>query len=267
LRFLRGARERWPLSSGVDNSDWNMLGAILRDAEDGPPLDHRFMLVHRSEYEIVDTWHAMGLKGTGSKDVACKDVFVPEHRSLSAWRYDGKVHPGSTRNTGPLFRLPMLALGPFVLTGMLLGCARGAYDLVVGDARRRSATNTAVAMNSMQAVQLKVAEAAALIDNAELIMRTGCQHAWAVAERGEEPRHEDKLRYRRDGAFSAQMCLKAVDLVMNVAGSSGIYQRSAVQRLFRDARAAAAHVMFSFDLQGTMYGQHALGFQGPRPML
>src|SRR5579885_2365479 len=62
---------RWPLSSGVDNSDWNMLGFMVRESEGGPPVDQRFALVHRSEYEIIDNWHAVGLAGTGSKDVAC----------------------------------------------------------------------------------------------------------------------------------------------------------------------------------------------------
>ena len=69
---------RWPLSSGVDNSDWNMLGFMLREHEDGPPVDHRFALLHRSQYEIIDNWHAVGLCGTGSKDVATKAMFVPE---------------------------------------------------------------------------------------------------------------------------------------------------------------------------------------------
>lgn len=258
---------RWPLSSGVDNSDWNMLGAILREQDDGPPLDHRFMLVHKSEYQVIDTWHAMGLCGTGSKDVAVKELFVPERRSLSAWRFDGKPHPGSGVNPGPLFRQPLLALGAFVLTGMLLGTARGAYELVVGAARKRNATNTGIAMNSMQAVQIKVAEAGAMIDTAAMIMRETCREAWAVAEAGREHSLDDKIRYRRDGAFAAQMCIQAVDIMMNVAGSSGIYQSSHMQRLFRDAHAAAAHVMFSFDLQGTMFGQRALGFNAPPPML
>jgi len=258
---------RWPLSSGVDNSDWNMLGAILRDKEDGPPVDHRFMLVHKSEYQVIDTWHAMGLCGTGSKDVAVKELFVPEHRSLSAWRLDGKPHPGSAANPGPLFRQPLLALGAFVLTGMLLGCARGAYELTVGAARKRNATNTGIAMNSFQAVQIKVAEAGAMIDTAAMIMRETCREAWAVAEAEREHSLDDKIRYRRDGAFAAQMCIQAVDILMNIAGSSGIYQTSEMQRLFRDTHAAAAHVMFSFDLQGTMFGQRALGFNAPPPML
>jgi len=40
---------RWPLSSGVDNSDWNMLGFIVRERDDGPPVGHRFALCHRSQ--------------------------------------------------------------------------------------------------------------------------------------------------------------------------------------------------------------------------
>src|SRR5262245_26693095 len=76
---------RWPLSSGVENSDWNMLGFMLRERDDGPPIDSRFALVHRSQYEVFDNWHAVGLGGTGSCDVAVKNLFVPEHHSLSAW--------------------------------------------------------------------------------------------------------------------------------------------------------------------------------------
>ena len=55
--------------------------------------------------------------------------------------------------------------------------------------------------------------------------------------------------------------------VMAVAGSGALYLTSRMQRLFRDAHAANAHVMFSADVQGTIFGQHALGAPGPTPML
>jgi 3-hydroxy-9,10-secoandrosta-1,3,5(10)-triene-9,17-dione monooxygenase len=83
----------------------------VREAQDGPPVDQRFALVHRSNYEILDTWHAMGLAGTGSKDVAVQKLFVPDAYTLSAWAFNGKPHPGSAVNPSPLFRLPLLALG------------------------------------------------------------------------------------------------------------------------------------------------------------
>jgi 3-hydroxy-9,10-secoandrosta-1,3,5(10)-triene-9,17-dione monooxygenase len=258
---------RWPLSSGVDNSDWNMLGFMVRESEGGPIVDQRFALAHRSEYEIIDTWHAVGLCGTGSKDVATKALFVPDHHSISAWAMNGKPHPGSPVNDTPLFRLPLLALGPYVLSGVMLGCAQGAYDLVVGAARKRNATNTGVPVNASPTVQIKVAEASARIDNAELIMRRACEHAMQVARSGGEATHDDKVRYRRDAFFATRLCFEAVNILMGVAGSGGLYTTGAMQRLFRDAHAANAHVMFSPDIQGQIFGQHALGTAGPPPLM
>ena len=79
--------------------------------------------------------------------------------------------------------------------------------------------------------------------------------------------HDDKLRYRRDAFFSVRLCFEAVNILMGIAGSSGLYMSNAMQRLFRDAHAANAHVMFSTDVQGALYGQHALGVAGPPPLL
>ena len=259
---------RWPLSSGVDNSDWNMLAFMVRERDDGPPVDQRFAIVHRSQYEIIDTWHAVGLSGTGSKDVAVKDLFVPDYRTITAWSLSGRPHPGSTVNDGSaLLRLPMLALGPYVLAGVMLGCAKGAYDTVVGVARKRNATASGQPVAASQAVQVKIAEAAARIDTGEMIMRRACTHAMAEAHARREATHEDKLRYRRDAFFSVRLCLEAVDILMNVAGSSGLYLGGSMQRLFRDAHAANAHVMFSPDIQGALFGQHALGMAGPPPLI
>lgn len=258
---------RWPLSSGVDNCDWNMLAFMVRERDDGPPVDQRFALVHRSQYEIIDTWQAVGLSGTGSNDVAIKDLFVPDYRTITAWALNGKPHPGSATNPGPLFRLPLLALGPYVLSGVMLGCARGAYEMTVGAARKRNATTTGLPVSGSQTIQIKVAEAGARIDAAALIMRQACDHATAVAQAGAEAAHADKLRYRRDAFFSVRLCLEAVDILMGIAGSGGLYLGNAMQRLFRDAHAANAHIMFSPDVQGTLFGQHELGMAGPPPLL
>jgi 3-hydroxy-9,10-secoandrosta-1,3,5(10)-triene-9,17-dione monooxygenase len=128
-------------------------------------------------------------------------------------------------------------------------------------------TNTGVPVNASQATQIKVAEASARIDTAEMLMQQACDHAMAVARSGAEFTHDIKVRYRRDAFFSARMCVEAVDILMGIAGSGGLYLTSTMQRLFRDAHAANAHVMFSTDLQGTLFGQHALGVQGPPPLL
>jgi len=258
---------RWPLSSGVDNCDWNLLGCLVRKHDDGPPVDQRLVLVHRSQYEIIDNWHVLGLAGTGSKDVATKDLFVPERRTVSPWVMNGKPHAGSAVNPSPLFRLPLLALGPYVLSGVMLGAAQGAYEATVGAARSRKVQGTGLPVNASQAVQLKVAEASARINAGELIMRTACQHAMAVARSGAEFTQDDKVRYRRDAFFSVRLCLEAVDILMGVAGSGGLRLSGSIQRLFRDAHAANAHQMFSPDIQGTIFGQHALDAVATPPLM
>jgi len=138
---------------------------------------------------------------------------------------------------------------------------------VVGAARKRNATNTGVPVNVNPTVQIKVAEASARIDNAEVIMKRACEHAMAVARAGHDPLHEDKVRYRRDAFFATRFCFEAVNILMGVAGSSGLYTTGAMQRLFRDAQACNAHVMFSPEIQGAIFGQHALAAAGPPPLL
>ena len=72
---------RWPFSSGVDNSDWNMLAATVFDGD--KPVDSRLCVVPKADYQIIDTWDAMGMQATGSKDVAAREVFVPDRRALA----------------------------------------------------------------------------------------------------------------------------------------------------------------------------------------
>ena len=89
----------------------------------------------------------------------------------------------------------------------------------------------------------------------------------AMAREGREFTMADKVGYRRDAFFSTRLCLEAVDIMMGIAGSGGLYLSSTMQRLFRDAHAANAHQMFSTDLQGLLFGQIELGVPGPAPAL
>lgn len=258
---------RWPFSSGIDISDWNLLAVTVRESDDGSPVDYRFALVHRSQYEIIDNWFAMGLCGTGSKDVTARDLFVPEYRTTPVSEMRGGPHVGSTVNPSPLFRLPMLAIGTNVLTGVAIGCAQGAYEGYVAAARRRNTTYTGVPVGGFQAVQIKVAQAGALIDGAALMVKEDCRHAMGLARAGQVPSLDDKLRYRRNGAWCVQRCREAVGIIMEISGAGGLYAGSDMQRFFRDAHAIASHIMYSFDVQATMFGQNALGVPGPAPML
>jgi 3-hydroxy-9,10-secoandrosta-1,3,5(10)-triene-9,17-dione monooxygenase len=137
----------------------------------------------------------------------------------------------------------------------------------VGAARKRNTTSTGTPVGGFQAVQIKVAEAAALIDSAALTVRHNCRQATNLAEAGFVPSLEDKLRYRRDGAWTVRQCREAIDILMALSGAGGVYDTADMQRFFRDMHAIAAHIMYAFDVQATMFGQHALGIPGAPPAL
>lgn len=258
---------RWPFSSGVDNAGWNMLAAMVQGDDDATPPEHRLFLLRRSEYGIIDTWHAAGLRGTGSKDVTAEDVFVPGHRTLAARDMRGGPSPGSAVNPGPLYRLPLFAVFPYVLSGAALGVAQGAWAGHVETLRSRVSHYTGARISDFQAVQIKLAEAKSGIDAAERIMQQDCADAMQIAAAGDVPDMETKARFRRNGAFSVSLCTKAVDIVFGLAGGSGLYETSPVQRAFRDAHAIAAHIAFNMDAAGTTYGRVALGLPPDNPIL
>ena len=67
-------RGRWPFSSGVASCEWNMLASVVFPEDEADGIEYRIFLLHRDQYNIVDTWDAAGLRGTGSNDVEVKDA-------------------------------------------------------------------------------------------------------------------------------------------------------------------------------------------------
>jgi 3-hydroxy-9,10-secoandrosta-1,3,5(10)-triene-9,17-dione monooxygenase len=257
---------RWPFSSGVDPSAWNMLGGIVRgEADTG---EYRMFLLPREDYTVIDNWHVLGLRGTGSKDVEAKDVFVAEDRTVAVEATKGGGdHPGAMANPAPLFRIPIFATFPYMLTGIALGIAQGAYESVIDGLRGRLARYSGKSLADMTAVQIKIAEAGACIDTARRVMRDHCQTAQTLAERGEVPDLLLKATWRRDGAFSAELCERAVDVLFKVGGGGALFDDHPLQRAFRDVHAATAHISMMWEPQATTFGRVALGLPCDNPTL
>jgi 3-hydroxy-9,10-secoandrosta-1,3,5(10)-triene-9,17-dione monooxygenase len=250
---------RWPFSSGVDPSRWNFVGGIVHDAKD-KPVEQRCFLVAASDYRVIDTWYAAGLRGTGSKDIEMKDVFVPAHRSLPVTALvGGGAAPGCAINPAPLYKLPVLGLFAFVVSGVSLGLARGAIGDFTQQMHARIATYSGRRLADLANLQLKIGEASALADTAEALMLKDCDEAMAITQDGVAPAIEQKARWRRDGAYAASLCTEAVNLLFAATGGGGVYLDQPIQRAFRDAHAANAHYALSWDVNGTQWGRIALG--------
>lgn len=256
---------RWPFSSGVDPSDWNMLAGQVAGAEGEPP-EQRVFLLHKSQYTVHDTWFAGGLRGTGSKDIEVKDQFVPEQRTLAVADMKGGPTPGSAVNPGPLYQMPVFAMFPYMLSGVALGVAEGLIDdFAAGSAGRGKMTGAKI--SAVQSVQLRLGEAAALARASRLFQVGNCREAEGTIKAGKVPDIQTKARYRLEGAYAVDWAVKAVDVLFMLSGASGLYESGHVARAFRDAHAVKQHFSFNTDVAGTTYGRVALGLPSDNPTL
>jgi 3-hydroxy-9,10-secoandrosta-1,3,5(10)-triene-9,17-dione monooxygenase len=257
---------RWPFSSGVDNSDWNMLAVTIY--EDHVAIDWRLCVVPKSDYSVIDTWYAMGMIGTGSKDIEVKEVFVPERRALALQRCRGGLeHPGAELNKGALFRIPIVAAAGHPLSATALGTAEGAFEHVKEVFGKRIGTYTGAKVSDFQAVQVKLARARCLVDGARYLMRESATGFHQIAEAGAVPDVETKLRYRAQNAHAVAQAREAVETLWSFYGANAIYTRDPLQRYLRDVQAASQHFSFNFDIAGSAYGTVALGSKYANPTL
>jgi 3-hydroxy-9,10-secoandrosta-1,3,5(10)-triene-9,17-dione monooxygenase len=249
----------WPFSSGVASCEWNMLASVVYSDDEADGIEYRIFLLPKGDYKVLDTWNVTGLRGTGSCDVEVRDALVPNYMTVAVGELAGGLAPGSKVNPNPSYALPVFSLFPYVLSGVALGNAQACLDDYAEVARHRISTYNRAKLSDFQSTQIKIAEASAKIDAARLIMRSACVNAMEDAKRGRVPDMLTKTRYRRDGAFSVNLCTEAVSMLFSASGARGLFTAGVLQRQFRDAHAINSHLAFNFDAAGTNYGRVALG--------
>ncbi|MBS0247679.1 MAG: flavin-dependent monooxygenase [Proteobacteria bacterium] len=253
---------RWSFASGCDNAQWGILGGMI-------PFDGGvkpgFFLVPCEDYAIDDDWYTMGLAGTGSKTIVLDNVFVPRHRIATFADLLTGNGAGSKANPNPLYRQPMLAVVPQCLVGPALGMARGAVTAFLDQVGNRSTRGAVAGGNNRMAefatVQMRVAEATASIDAAQLMIHRDLRETADAVGRGETIGVDMRLRNRLTHAFAARLLTQAVDAVFLAAGGSALGLKHPVQRFWRDIHAASSHISLNWDAVSSMYGQHAFGLE------
>jgi len=249
---------RWPFSSGCDHADWALVRSFVPGVLQSEPPELRMFLVPKSDYAIIDSWHVMGMSGTGSNDFELKgEVFVPERRTLSDRYLRSGTGPGSAFNGGALYRLPRHATVPFSLAAPLVGMAERALQLIVQNMRERSAGERRAVHEG--AIHIRVAESAAEIDAARALMLRDCREAMEIARQDGQMSLDLRARNRRDIAYVASTCTRALDRLYAAAGAKSIFLHGEVQRLLRDIHAASQHMALNWDVAGTNWSRVAAG--------
>ena len=256
---------RWSFASGCDLARWGKLGAMIAAPNREEPPQGAFFLLPVEDCEIVDNWFVYGLCGTGSKDIVVRDKFVPAHRVLPFSETRGGNSPGARHHQNPIYRIPLLMLGASMLASAAVGAAKGALDayleMTSGRTTRGALAGGGLRMVEFATVQLRVAEAAASVEAAELILLADMREAMQRLRAGEEITVADRIRARRNQAYVTKLAVQAVEALNAATGGYGLQLSNPVQRAWRDANAVARHVSLNWDAVGTMYGQHVFGLE------
>ena len=255
---------RWKFSSGVDYGDWNILLAHCPDPNDSAKKLSFYVLLPKKDYVIEDVWNSAGMSGTGSNDIVLKEVLIPEHRLLNAMKLTGGQTPGSEINKGYLYQQPMFGTFSFNLIGNVIGLAKGAANVVLESLKARTALSGAT-VSANQSIKLRVAEALAEISAAQALVERNLQEIILAGKSQQTIDISTRARYRGENGFASKLCVSAVERLLPVLGARGLESENAFQRIWRDINAVSQHIALTWDVQGTIYGSVALGYDCPDP--
>jgi indole-3-acetate monooxygenase len=217
---------RWSFCSGISHADVLFVGCMLDDQP-------RIVALPTSDVQVLDTWHTLGLRGTGSHDSVADELFVPDDRMFSI--SDGPVIDRA------LYRFPPFGFFALSIAAAAMGNARAAIEnLIELAAGKKSGTSTRTLAERGQ-TQAAIASAEAALEGARALYYQAIEAAWQASQRPEPVPIEARTRLRLAATHGVRTAATVVSSMYELAGGSAIYDDSPLQRRFRDAFTATAH--------------------------
>lgn len=229
---------RWPFASGCTHADW--IGGFCIVTENGKPMPGaqgkpllRVVALPARDWEIEDTWHAAGLKGTGSHHVTLRETLVPEVNF-----FDLDAAP---RQSGPLYQALRQWL-PLVHGAFSVGAAEGIVDdLLALAGTGRQQLYAAVPMRESEIFQYELGRISADLAAAQAFHEVQAASHWRHALSGTLNDEDLVVEGARSATWLATTCVGVADACFALAGSSAVYDTSPLQRRLRDLHVAAQH--------------------------
>jgi alkylation response protein AidB-like acyl-CoA dehydrogenase len=234
---------RWAWASGSANCQWLIGGAVILDdgvmrtLPNGAP-DHRMMFMPASEIELIDTWDTLGMRGTGSGDMAAKDVRIPADRSVS-------FMTDAPRDPGPLYAFPPFGLLALGIAAVASGNAMAALADFKTLATAKKAAGSSRVLAERGTVQTDYAKAEASLHAARALAEVTIARAWEEARTGAALGLETRARLRLAATHLTRTAAEVTRTAYDMAGGTAVYSSHPLQRRLRDAEVATQHMMIA----------------------
>jgi alkylation response protein AidB-like acyl-CoA dehydrogenase len=238
---------RASFASNCHHVDWFLgLGAELEGDQpklgpDGRPEAMTFA-VPRGEFEIVDNWNTVGMRGTGSHDVRVEGVFVPARRVAV---FHPLPEPRSRAYRVGIGRLGAIWLGVASMGSVGLGIAGAAFDRFVDLCGAKIPNYSAAKVGEAPLTHYRLGEAYACLCAGRAYLYSALGETWERVCRGSALTTEDRCQLAAASSFAIQSAERTIDLLGESAGTSMIRDESPLSRHARDIRTLTQHVFTS----------------------
>ena len=240
VRTAEGVRlsGHWRFASGVTHARWIVLGAIvMKDGAPnmtphGPEIIHVFVPV--KDVQVHDTWFVSGLCGTGSNDVSCEDVFVPDSRVFSLF------DPTDFRKE-PLYQVPVLATVAPSIAAVALGIARAALDEITELAATKVPSMSMNRLADRPVGQVEIARAEGDLCAARSFLYDSVDDIWQTVGAGNQPTMRQRSLCRIASNHATEVAAKVTRTASTLGGSTSVFNTSSLQRHARDADVITHH--------------------------
>lgn len=227
---------------------WTRLGLHGMDTSDpaNPRIVHAFASRGTKGITIQETWDVMGMRATRSDDTLLEDVFIPD-------KYIVRVAPVGLAGAD-FFVLSIFAWALLGFGNVYYALAQRMLELAVEQAKSKGSLGLTRSRAYHPEVQHHVAEMVMQLEaigaQLESVMQdwsNGVDHgaAWPI-----------KIVSAKYNAVMAAWNI--ADRALEVSGGFGMFKKSEMERLFRDARAGRFHPANS-SLAHELIGKMALG--------
>ncbi|HLF71884.1 MAG TPA: oxidoreductase [Dehalococcoidia bacterium] len=240
----------WDYASGCHGATHFFGTAQVRENPDDPPKEMITALFDRKDFEIVENWEMLGMRGSGSHRVITNGLFVPQHRTntRALGASDERQQPGHGVHKNPFYAGPSINVLMTEIAAVGIGtgyCALDAYEEIM---RKRTAglgPNRTSRMENAD-YQRYYGQAQAYLDTARDAL-IGCTTDYMDACKLDV---EEDIRFSADMSqrimLVQQQCTRlageAADVLVRSAGSSAMKPGTLMERTWRDMTTLRTHI-------------------------
>jgi alkylation response protein AidB-like acyl-CoA dehydrogenase len=227
---------------------WTFLGLHGMDTSNPsqPKIVHAFMPKETEGYRVEETWDVMGMRATRSDDTILDGVFVPD-------RYIARVVPAGAAGIDH-FVLGLFAWALLGFGNIYYGLACRAYETTLQTVKTKRSIALTRSMAYHAELQHMIAEMTLTLDTiAPHLDRVAADWSSGVNHGAAWPKEIFSAKYH-----AVESSWKVVDLALEAAGGFGIFRKSGLEQMFRDARLGRIHPANSM-LTHEIVGKTALG--------